>query len=418
MTMVAQQQTTEFVREFYTTYPYPDPRYVAESRTPLSALLDYVKNLYWPFRPSLAGVRVLDAGCGTGVAALSLARRFPEVDVTAIDLSAASLDLARTAAKERGLKNVSFHQATLLDAATFGSFQYIVASGVVHHMADPVAGFDALRNALTPDGVLMAMVYAQYGRTGVYMLQEAFRRLAPEGYRTVSPATARAIASNLPAGHLFDAERFVEMDWQNECGVVDLLLHPQDRAYTVPQIVDHCQQAGLRLQRFVSQTAYEPTTYPLPAAEAARAAALPDYERWALGELLNGNMVKHEFYATRDTFEPVRIKPEGAILMAVRILRSPTWDWAAAREVRADDGSPTFELREWVASAGGRLISLQPWQMELIQSFDGRLTALELFGQAGVNALIPGDDQDAKLRLYGNLLQMLVEQEVLLADPS
>lgn len=416
--MAAERQTTDVVREFYTAYPYPDPRYVAEGKKPLSALLDYVKNLYWPFRPSLAGLRVLDAGCGTGVAALSLATNYPEIQVTAIDLSAASLDLARAVAKERRLANVQFHQASLLDAGSLGTFQYIVASGVLHHLADPLAGFSALQSALTADGVMLGMVYAQYGRTGVYMLQEAMRLLAPEGYRTVSPPAARAIASHLPTGHLFNAERFVEMDWQDDSGVNDLLLHPQDRAYTVPQLVDHCTRAGLRLQRFVGQAAYEPTSYALPEAELERAAQMTDYERWTLGELLNGNMVKHEFYATRESFQPIRIKPEGALLMAMRVSRSPTWDWAAAQQVDSAEGDRTIELREWVSSSGGRTIALQPWQMELTRHLDGQRTAIEVFGDADVRALVPGDSQDAQLRLYGNLLQMLVEHEVLLADPS
>jgi 2-polyprenyl-3-methyl-5-hydroxy-6-metoxy-1,4-benzoquinol methylase len=410
--------TTEVVRELYTSHPYPDPRYVAEVQVTVTGLLDWITSLYWPFRPSLSGLRVLDAGCGTGMGSMSVAKRHPEVEVIGIDLSDASLELARAAAKQRGLKNVTFHRASLLDAADFGSFQYIISSGVIHHMADPVAGFRALRETLTPDGVLMAMVYALHGRAGVYLLQEAFRRLAPEGYRTVAPGTARAIAGNLTHGHPFNVERFGEMAWEDDCGIVDLLLHPQDRAYTVPQLIDHLSQAGLTLSRFVDQQTYEPTRYPLPEPERARAAAMPAGDRWALAELLHGNMIKHEFIAHRDSFTPFTIEAEGAILLATRIKRCPIWNWGAVSQQRDDRGNVTFKIEDWITSAGQRSLSLQRWQVELLQAFNGDATAMDIFDRPAVQKLIPGTSRDEKLSLYGQLLEALVEQEVLLVDPS
>jgi SAM-dependent methyltransferase len=411
-------RVTDLVREFYTSYPYPDPRVSAIDVTTSSAMLDFVKSLYWPFRTSLSGVRVLDAGCGTGIGALSTAARHPQVEVIGIDLSTASLELARGVATQRGLKNLTFRQGSLLDASDHGHFQYIISSGVVHHMADPVAGLRALREALTPDGVLMGMVYAQYGRSGVYLLQDAFRRLAPSGNRTIGADAARAIATSLAADHPFDRRRFLEMDWKEDCGVVDLLLHPQDRAFTVPQLVDACGQAGLRLTRFIAPHAYEPASYSLPVPEHERAASMPRYERWALGELLHGRMVKHEFYATRDAFTPIAIKAEGAILMGMRIKRSPTWNWASILETPADGGPSTYQIKEWVSSDASHIVTLQKWQIDLVRRFDGQATALEVFKHRAVQKSIPGQDPDAKLRLYCAVVQTLVTTEMLLADPS
>jgi SAM-dependent methyltransferase len=414
----AAQRVTQVVRELYTSYPYPDPCLSTTSTTTASSLLELVKSLYWPFRKSMKGLRVLDAGCGTGIGALSLAARHPGVEVLGLDLSSASLELARRAARQRNLKNVSFVQGSLLDAADHGSFSYIITSGVVHHMADPIAGLRALREALTPDGVLYGMVYAQYGRTGVYLLQEAFRRLAPSGFRTVAPDAARAIATSLPANHLFDRRAFLELQWKEDAGIVDLLLHPQDRAYTVPEIVETCRDAGLKLTRFVGQYAYEPTSYALPEAEHRRAAAMPEYDRWALGELLQSRMVKHEFYATRDTFAPITIKAEGAALLSMRLTRSPTWNWGAVTEVRSDDGTPTYRVQEWIASVAARTVGIQKWQIDLIRKLDGKITAIDLFKHKAVQKSIPAGDPDAKLRLYGDVLEVLVAQEVLLTDPS
>src|SRR6202012_1440524 len=57
------------------------------------------------------------------------------------------------------------------------SFDQIVCTGVLHHLADPDAGLCALRSVLRQDGAMHLMVYAPYGRAGIYMLQEFCRRI-------------------------------------------------------------------------------------------------------------------------------------------------------------------------------------------------------------------------------------------------
>ena len=52
------------------------------------------------------------------------------------------------------------------------TFDQIVCTGVLHHLADPDVGLSALRSVLKPDGAMQLMVYAPYGRTGIYMLQD------------------------------------------------------------------------------------------------------------------------------------------------------------------------------------------------------------------------------------------------------
>ena len=64
------------------------------------------------------------------------------------------------------------------------SFDQIICTGVLHHLAEPDAGLSALRGVLNPDGGAMhLMVYAPYGRTGIYMLQEFCRRIGVQCQR-------------------------------------------------------------------------------------------------------------------------------------------------------------------------------------------------------------------------------------------
>jgi 2-polyprenyl-3-methyl-5-hydroxy-6-metoxy-1,4-benzoquinol methylase len=71
-------------------------------------------------------------------------------EITYLDLSTAARRIAEARAAARGLSNIEFHTGSLLDAGDFGEFDYIDCCGVLHHLPDPQAGFDALAGALAP----------------------------------------------------------------------------------------------------------------------------------------------------------------------------------------------------------------------------------------------------------------------------
>lgn len=79
--------------------------------------------------PDLHGVRILDAGCGTGTLAMDLARRGAEV--VAIDLSPTLVDHARERAAAEGVE-IDFRSGDMLDPA-LGSFDIMVAMDSLIH---------------------------------------------------------------------------------------------------------------------------------------------------------------------------------------------------------------------------------------------------------------------------------------------
>jgi release factor glutamine methyltransferase len=75
-----------------------------------------------------AECRIVDVGTGSGVIALSLAAKFPQAEVHAIDISDAALELARANAERLGLSSrVQFAKGSLLQGAA-GAFDLIVAN--------------------------------------------------------------------------------------------------------------------------------------------------------------------------------------------------------------------------------------------------------------------------------------------------
>ena len=85
-----------------------------------------------------------------------------------------------------------------------------------------------------------------------------------------------------------------------EAALADALLHPQDRAYSVPQLFDFIEGAGLRFGRWIKQAPYSPqcgVMARLP--QTTRLRELTMVEQYAAVELFRGTMVRHSVVAYR-----------------------------------------------------------------------------------------------------------------------
>jgi SAM-dependent methyltransferase len=184
-------------------------------------------------------------------------------------------------------------------------FDLIVCTGVLHHLADPDAGLAALRGVLAPDGAMHLMVYAPYGRRGIYMLQEFCRRLGL-GATDADIRDLMSTLQTLPSGHPLETLLRNAPDFSDEAALADALLHPQDRAYSIPQLLRFVQDARLVFGRWIRQAPYSPRcgiVAGLPLA--SRLMLLPLPEQYAAVELFRGTMVRHSLIAYRDDDDAV-----------------------------------------------------------------------------------------------------------------
>jgi len=280
----------------YTAYSYPEAFVDLDVRM-AAGYADfgdptYFAPMFWP-EGRTAPPRILVAGCGT-VQASVIAYSNPGSQVVGIDISDTSLGHQRHLRETFGLTNLELYQGDLRDVGKIGgTFDLIVSTGVLHHMAQPEAGLAALKSVLSPDGAMFIMVYASIGRAGVYLLQDAFRRMgltqAPEDV-----AFVRETLDTLPPGHPVQFYRACAPDLGYDAGIVDTFLHPQDRAYDVPQILEWVRGAGLGFQSWMENARYEPYAHLAPAL-VAKLENLPDEERWATVEALLGTAMRHLF---------------------------------------------------------------------------------------------------------------------------
>ena len=318
----------EEVRDFYDRYPYPQPvdsleEYRRLWQEPQRRRADY--HLFWPDRSYGEDRSILIAGCGTSQAAKH-AMRWPAAQVTGIDFSATSVRCTENLKRKYDLDNLQVHQLPIERVSDLDmSFDQIVCTGVLHHLADPDAGLRALRNVLKPDGAMHLMVYAPYGRTGVYMLQEFCRRVGIQATDAEIWDLIVALEA-LPPGHPLETLLREAPDFRREAALADALLHPQDRAYSVPQLFDFIKRGGLIFGRWVRQAPYTPhcgVMAHIP--QASRLAQLPLAEQYAAVELFRGTMVRHSVVAYRDDSPggPQRVRFAGDAWLGYVPIRMP-----------------------------------------------------------------------------------------------
>jgi SAM-dependent methyltransferase len=305
------------VRAQYEALPYParDPE---EERTRLIRTegdhLATLNHFCYRGRRDFGDFRALVAGSGTGDATIHLAaqlERFPGAGVISIDISEASNDVARARARVRGLKNITFLHGSLLDLDEMDlePFDYINCSGVLHHLADPDAGLNALKAVLKSDGAMGLMLYATYGRTGIYQMQ-ALMRLVNGDERDIQAKVdnTKAVLGCLPPSNWLKRGEDLVHDHKlfGDVGVYDLFLHEQDRAYTVPEVYDFVERAGLKLVEYYrprDRVLLDPEACIPDASLLERVRARDLRTQRAVAELMTGRLIKHDFYvaATADT---------------------------------------------------------------------------------------------------------------------
>ncbi|WP_299625402.1 class I SAM-dependent methyltransferase [uncultured Tateyamaria sp.] len=291
--------TQSDVQAQYEAYPYPERKPTDERKRLISGSPSLpVEMDHWLWggaRDWSQPLHALIAGGGTGDGLMQLAQTLKDAgrpyNITYLDMSTAARRIAEKRAAIRKLKNITFVTGSLLDAGQYGPFDYIDCCGVLHHLPDPQAGFNALAHALKPQGGIGLMVYAPHGRSGVYPLQAAFNQLLQGVEPRKRLKRAKAIFEGLPDAHPFKRNTRLVDHKQGDAGFYDLLLHSSDRPYTITELMGALDGAGLEHVGSPEPMLYDPTTLVGDVTGMAQTAQMQ------LAENLRGTFKTHVAYA-------------------------------------------------------------------------------------------------------------------------
>lgn len=233
------------VRRQYEENPYPRWRSLHVGTR--SSYGRDLNRMFPHFRPAdflNDAVIALAAGCGTGQEAAAIAGSRPDCEVIGVDLSLSSLAYATRMARELNLDNLSFYQGDILNISRLGRrFQVIECSGVLHHMADPESGWQALTECLDPGGVMKIGLYSEHASAEVTAARE---RIREQGIATtaknVKDFRAGILASD-PDNPLYPLRYSEDLYTLSACR--DLLFHVQEQCFTLPRVERALASLGL-----------------------------------------------------------------------------------------------------------------------------------------------------------------------------
>ena len=319
------QAVSDAVASLYNTYPFPPEPFLDEAPP------GYNWRWYWPTvhsfcagaLPASGAVRVLDAGCGTGVSTEYISHLNPEAEVLGIDLSERAIATATERCRRSGATNVQFRQLSIYDVDQIeGEFDWINCVGVIHHMPDPLKGLQALASKLAPGGFIHLFVYAAIGRWEISLMQRAIALVqgGQRGDYRDGVQVGRQIFATLPEGNRIkqrERDRWAMENHRDEC-FADMYVHPQEVDYTLDSLFELIEASGLEFVGFSNPQVWQlDRLLEKDPALLERAKQLSEKDQYRLVELLDPEITHFEWFLARPPYAPVNWDNDGDLMAAI-----------------------------------------------------------------------------------------------------
>ena len=240
--------TSILVQRQYEEFPYPrwiksapagDKKSIGEylrSTLPLASVADH----------SVASdMSILIAGCGTGQHSIQTAQTFRCSSILAVDLSGRSLAYAKRKTQELGMTIIEYAQADLLELGQLNRrFDLIESVGVLHHLADPWAGWRVLSSKLHPCGYMRIGLYSKAARRNISKAKAVAAEFGfGDSAGDIRNFRQKLIDLNLNGDYLHTL-RFSDFYSISTCR--DLLFHTQEHQTSFTEISDFLKTTDLR----------------------------------------------------------------------------------------------------------------------------------------------------------------------------
>jgi SAM-dependent methyltransferase len=415
------------IRDHFDTFPDPSPALVPIDGGQLDRIDDSL-HYGWAwhrhrfvFRRS-TGLRILDAGCGTGLSTLALARINPGANVVGIDVSPVSLDIARRRAEVAGLSSVSFREHDLGTPlpGDLGPFDFIVARNILGNSEASATILGTLARSLDARGLLLASFPSATGRTAARQLQRAIDAIVPEDAAIAERAEAgleifHALRPEHPI-RKYDASRF----GPNPPGIerfVAAYLNDHSTDWTLERATAAIERAGLKVLYAVDRGGWKPDRIfgaNVPAGLRHRVGALDEARLARLKDALDISLHPDSYvlYACPVTHEPhIPAWPEDKDPAALgRLVPHPT---GISTPATLSPDPASARGRVTYRTGNGALGELEARSDRALRMVDGRKTVDE------IEATLPGPaEQDSTTSTRARWIDLANFGFVLLESPD
>ena len=238
-TEVSEIDVSATVQSFYMNNPYP------KWKSTTTNAIDISTFEFAPGQSYAPNSDILFAGCGTGKQIIGFALTNPKSNITAIDLSPQSVTFAKLMAQRYGITNVTFHVHNLLDISTLKrSFDFIICTGVLHHLAVPKDGLAALENVLKPSGSMFLAFYSRAARESLLTIKDEILKSVDTKQGSITQEALKKWRASLSVEQKNNPQYKLQ-DFFYLNGLYDLLFHPQQSEYSMLEIASMLEECSL-----------------------------------------------------------------------------------------------------------------------------------------------------------------------------
>ena len=370
---MSDSQVSAAVAKLYDTYPFPPEPILDEPPPGYNWRWNWLAayNFCTGRKPQKQDIRILDAGCGSGVGTEYLVHLNPQAQVVGIDLSAGTLEVAKKRCQSSGADRVEFHHLSIYDVDKIpGEFELINCVGVLHHLPDPIRGIEALAKKLAPGGLMHIFVYGELGRWEIQLMQKAIALLQgnKRGDYRDGVQVGRQIFASLPENNRIvkrEKERWAMENQRDEC-FADMYVHPQETDYNIDTLFALIEASGLDFVGFSNPSFWQLETLLEKAPELIeRAKELSERELYRLIELLNPEVTHYEFFLSRPPLTKTDWSADNTLLAAIPELNP------------CIDGFPSQCLFNY----DYQIINLTTAEFEFMQKCGNNATVAEILAQ-------------------------------------
>ncbi len=324
------------VKSFYDYFPYPADSLI-DSAPPgynwwwsVDAVYSFLTGSFLNAGFNGRVIRILDAGCGSGVSTDYLAHQNPGAEIYAVDISEGTLEVARERLERSGalLKaNVRFENRSLFDLVGEEPFDYINSVGVLHHLSNPKKGLKVLASLLKPGAFLHLFLYSESGRTEINRIKKALKLMGSSS-DSAGVELGRELFSQLPSSNRLrlDYVKRWEVECQSDANFADMYLHPYEINYTLETLFELIDSSELRFVKFSNPQLWNPERF-LNGKLLDRARALSQRKQWQLIENLDPDLSHFEFFLVQDPFEKEEWLEDSDLLASNAKRSTCLWGW-------------------------------------------------------------------------------------------